>query len=200
MSWIKIIPVKQAKGRLKKLYGRLVTSDGQVDNIMQAHSLRPHSMEGHMTLYKNVLHHSANSVNRWFLEALGVYVSCLNHCEYCSAHHFAGMKALITDDDRALTIMCAFEADDPAAAFEGKELAALFYARALTRAPSELSEETIENMRTSGWDDGEILEINQVVAYFAYANRTVLGLGVDMGDEALGLSPSGDGDDDWGHA
>ena len=32
-------------------------------------------------------------------------------------------------------------------------------------------------LREAGWDDGEILEINQVCAYFAYANRTVLGLG-----------------------
>lgn len=34
------------------------------------------------------------------------------------------------------------------------------------------------------------LEINQVVAYFAYANRTVLGLGVNTEGEILGLSPA----------
>ncbi|MFX4219488.1 MAG: hypothetical protein ACMVO3_00070 [Thalassobaculum sp.] len=32
-------------------------------------------------------------------------------------------------------------------------------------------------MRSAGWDNGEILEINQVEAYFAYANRTVLASG-----------------------
>ena len=152
-----------------------------------------------MALYKNVLHHSANQIECWFLEAIGVYVSRLNHCDYCLHHHFEGMKALLGNEQKSDLIGKALQGDDPAAAFEGRELAAMFYARALTRAPSELSEGTIENMRAAGWDDGEILEINQVVAYFAYANRTVLGLGINTDDETLGLSPSGDGDDDWGH-
>ena len=29
----------------------------------------------------------------------------------------------------------------------------------------------VEGLRAAGYDDGEILEINQVTAYFAYANR-----------------------------
>ena len=44
-------------------------------------------------------------------------------------------------------------------------------------------------MRTAGLDDGEILEVNQVVSYFAYVNRTVLGLGVTTEGDTLGLSP-----------
>ncbi len=55
-------------------------------------------------------------------------------------------------------------------------------------------------LRQAGLGDGEILEINQVVSYFAYANRTVLGLGVSTRGDALGLSP-GDSErpDDWRH-
>jgi len=37
---------------------------------------------------------------------------------------------------------------------------------------------------TTGLSDGQILEINQVAAYFAYANRTVLGLGVTSESES----------------
>jgi uncharacterized protein YciW len=55
-------------------------------------------------------------------------------------------------------------------------------------------------LREAGLDDGEILEVNQVVSYFAYANRTVLGLGVDTTGDALGLSPgNSESPDDWGH-
>ncbi|MEL6676889.1 MAG: alkylhydroperoxidase, partial [Bacteroidota bacterium] len=47
---------------------------------------------------------------------------------------------------------------------------------------------------------GEILEINQVVSYFHYANRTVLGLGVNTQGEILGLSPSDDDNhENWSH-
>ena len=52
------------------------------------------------------------------------------------------------------------------------------YAFKLTITPAEMHEVDIESLRDTGWNDGEILEINQVAAYFAYANRTVLGLGV----------------------
>jgi hypothetical protein len=35
-----------------------------------------------------------------------------------------------------------------------------------------------------------ILEVNQVVSYFAYVNRTVLGLGVTTAGDTLGVSPN----------
>ena len=55
-------------------------------------------------------------------------------------------------------------------------------------------------LRDAGFDDGDILEFNQVMAYFAYAYRTVLGLGVNHANEPLGLSPN-DSDDpeNWSH-
>jgi uncharacterized protein YciW len=54
-------------------------------------------------------------------------------------------------------------------------------------------------MRAAGLTDGEILEVNQVVAYFAYANRTVSGLGVTTHGDVLGLSPADTEGDDWSH-
>ena len=38
-----------------------------------------------------------------------------------------------------------------------------------------------------------------VTAYFAYANRTVLGLGVTTDGDILGLSPNASDGDDWKH-
>ena len=154
-----------------------------------------------MTLYKYVLHHSGNRVPKHFLETLGVQVSLLNGCSYCVEHHFQGLRRLLGDDDRANEIRAAFETGDPAAAFDARQLAAVRYAERLTRDPAGMTPDTVEAMRAAGWDDGEILEINQVVAYFAYANRTVLGLGVDTDGDILGLSP-GENDDpgNWNHA
>ena len=54
MSWIKSIDASKAEGRLKTLYDRIVGPKGQVDNILAAHGLRPHTLEGHMALYKAV--------------------------------------------------------------------------------------------------------------------------------------------------
>lgn len=200
MTWIRTVPFATARGRLKKLYERVTGPDNNVDNIMLAHSLRPHSMEGHMSLYKHVLHNSANSLPKWYLEAIGVYVSHLNRCDYCFDHHLAGMSRLLEDYGRSVKIRDALAAGEPERAFSGRELTGLVYSGKLTVSPSSIDESDIVGMRDAGFDDGEILEINQVAAYFAYANRTVLGLGVDTDGDIIGLSP-GDSDDpdNWSH-
>ena len=200
MTWIKTVPYGEATGRLKTLYDRVKGPGDNVDNIMMAHSLRPHSMEGHMHLYKYVLHHSANTVPKHFLETIGVLVSLLNGCSYCVEHHFQGLRRLLGDDGRANAIRHALEAGAPGEAFDDKHAAALAYATALTTDPASMTAAAVDALREHGWDDGEILEINQVTAYFSYANRTVLGLGVSTEGDILGLSP-GDSDDpgNWSH-
>ncbi len=201
MSWIKTVPYNEATGKLKKLYDRVKGPDDNVDNIMMSHSLRPHTMEGHMAIYKNVLHHTGNTLPKWFLELIGVWVSALNECDYCVEHHFAGMKRLLNDDARADTLREAIEDGDvDIAPLTDAEKMALGYAAMLTLTPSKVPEEAIKALRSAGFDDGEILEINQVTAYFNYANRTVLGLGCDTDGDIIGLSPNNSDDpDDWAH-
>ncbi len=201
MSWIKTIAYEDADARLKPLYDRVKGPDDNVDNIMMAHSLRPHSMEGHMLLYKNCIHHASNTVPKWYLEVLGVWVSLLNGCDYCVEHHFAGLRRLLRDDTHADEIRAALEAGNASATpLEAGHHAGMAYAEKLTRRPAEMVEADVVALRDAGWTDGEILEINQVVAYFAYANRTVLGLGCSTKGDILGLSPNNSDDpDDWGH-
>ncbi|NRB04072.1 MAG: peroxidase-related enzyme [Rhodobacteraceae bacterium] len=202
MSWIKTIPFEQATGKLKMLYQRVTGPDNNVDNIMMSHSLRPHTMEGHMAIYKYVLHHSGNTVPKWFLEVLGVWVSRLNGCDYCVQHHFAGMKRLLQDDPRADAIGAAIDAlDISATPLTAAQHAAMIYAQKLTQDPAAMVEADVQALRDAGYDDGEILEINQVTAYFSYANRTVLGLGCSTKGDIIGLSPNNSDDpDDWGHS
>lgn len=201
MSWIETIPFEQATGKLKKLYQRVTGPDKNVDNIMMSHSLRPHSMEGHMVLYKNVLHHTGNQIPKWFLETLGVWVSSLNGCAYCVEHHFQGLQRLLGDEPRGLAIRAGIEARDLTdVPLDEAQIAAMLYARKLTEAPAEMVEADVIALRDAGWDDGCILEINQVSSYFSYANRTVLGLGCSTKGDVLGLSPNNSDDpDDWGH-
>ena len=200
MTWIDAVSYDDAEGELRKLYDRIKGPDNNVDNIMLAQSLRPHSMQGHMTLYKYVLHHPRNTLPKAYLEAIGVYVSSLNNCEYCFEHHFAGMARLIDDTARSDAIRQALENGSPEDAFSGAELAGLRYAARLTVAAGSMSESDIGALRDAGLDDGEILEINQVTAYFGYANRTVLGLGVGTAGDIIGLSPGVSQDpDNWSH-
>ena len=202
MTWIDTVAYSAAKGRLRTLYDRVKGPGDNVDNIMMAHSLRPHTMEGHMALYKYVLHHSGNQQPKWFLETLGVWVSQLNKCDYCVEHHFQGLCRLLDDHAKADAIRTAIDAhclDD--APLTDAQKHAMEYARVLTLNPVSLTQTSIDTLRNAGYSDGEILEINQVSAYFSYANRTVLGLGCSTEGDILGLSPGNSNDpDDWNHA
>lgn len=202
MAWITTIDFASATGKLKELYKRVTGPDNNVDNIMMMHSLRPHTMEGHMAIYKYVLHHRDNTVPKWFLETIGTYVSYLNKCDYCFEHHFVGLKRNLKDDIRADSIRAAITSQQIAnAPLNVKELAALEYAGKLTTTPARMIENDIKRLRTVGYTDGEILEINQVTAYFSYANRTVLGLGCSLDGDIIGLSPNNSNDEnDWNHA
>jgi uncharacterized peroxidase-related enzyme len=201
MPWIETIPYDQSSAKLRQLYDRVKGPGDNVDNIMMMHSLRPHTMEAHMAIYKHTLHHSANTVPKWFLETLGVWVSMLNRCSYCVDHHFAGLQRLLNDPTKAASLRAAMEAGDLAAApLTPREIQAMRYARTLTHSPWDLTQSDATALRMAGWSDGEILEINQVCAYFSYANRTVLGLGCSTDGDILGLSPNNsDNPDDWGH-
>jgi uncharacterized peroxidase-related enzyme len=95
----------------------------------------------------------------------------------------------LNQDDRADVILDALESDQPDRAFAGKDLALLRYARQLTLTPGQIEKVDVERLRNAGATDGEILEANQVVAYFNYANRVLNGLGVTTEGDVLGTSP-----------
>jgi len=200
MSWIKVIDYQNAGAKLRKIYDKVKGPDNNVDNVLMIHSLRPHTLVGHMTLYKNVLHNSNNTLPKWYLEALGVYVSYLNKCDYCFEHHFAGFQRLYKDDKAATKFRQAVIDDKLDDFFEGRFLLGCAHAKQLTVAHSSIKKENIEALRTIGFSDGEILEINQVTSYFNYVNRSVVGLGVSTAGDILGLSPN-DSDDpnNWSH-
>lgn len=200
MSWIKTVTYKNAKGPLKKIYDRIKGPNDTIDNVLTIHSLRPHTLTAHMGLYKSVLHHSGNTLPKWYLEALGVYTSHLNRCAYCFEHHFAGFSRLLDNDTKAEHYKKVVINDSLEDFLDAKWLAGASYAKRLTLEPHKTDQEHIKALRNVGFDDGEILEINQVVSYFNYVNRSVVGLGVNTKGDILGLSPNNNDDpDNWSH-
>ena len=181
-----MIPEGEATGALKDMYDEAMTPHGTVDNVMKVHSLRPHTMHGHVTLYKSVLHHPDITLPLWFLEVIASYTSIKNKCGYSLAHHFMNARKLLDNDRRADAIYAALEAELPERAFAGKELALLRYAAKLTTDVAGMTEADIEALRAAGCDDGEILEANQVIGYFNYSNRLLNGLGVTTEGDSIG--------------
>ena len=191
-AWIKMISDEDADETLKKSLDLARTPHGTVDNVMRVHSLRPSTMDGHVILYRACLHDDTNTVPMWFQEVVASYVSLLNEGTYSYANHWKNARHLMQGEADADQIEAALKARRPEDAFEGARLEALRYTEKLTLKPAEMVQEDVEAMRRTGWSDGEILEINQVICYFNYANRLLNGLGVTTDGDVVGYYKSGD--------
>ena len=186
-AWIKMLQDDEADEALLDVLELARTPHGTVDNVMRVHSLRPSTMKGHVVLYRAALHDEANTLPEWLQETISSYVSILNKCEYSLANHWANARHLIDDDKRADKIQAALHAYTPEKEFSGKELALLQYAQKLTVSPGELTKGDIDSLKQNGLDDGEILEANQIIAYFNYVNRSLNGLGVTTDGDVVGF-------------
>lgn len=67
-----------------------------------------------------------------------------------------------------------------AADIDDRDRSMLDYAAKLTVEPWKMVEADVIALREVGFSDAAILDINQVTAYYAFANRLVDGLGVEL--------------------
>jgi AhpD family alkylhydroperoxidase len=157
--WIGSMPPADATGELKEIYERIGGARGGVAQIHQAQSLNPKVLATHFDLYKAVMF-QPSPLTRADREALAVAVSRANSCEYCAAHHGAALGHL--DAQSSL----------PPHVFE--------WAARLARTPETVSEADVAMLRAAGLSDRAILDAVLTIAYFSYANRLVMGLGVAL--------------------
>ena len=71
--------------------------------------------------------------------------------------------------------------------FNVRQAALLEYCARLCRHPETMCEQDLDNLRAAGISDAEILEAVQASACFAYWVRFINALGVQLGNETIGL-------------
>lgn len=176
MAWINVIEPKDATGELKKLYNHVTGGDDsvEVDNILTIHSLHPKTLEAHLMLYEELMH-GENNLTKKQREMISVVVSEVNKCTYWVTHHSEGLRKASDDD-----FMEQIRADYMKAEISNKEKLMLKYAEKLTKEPWNMVEQDVIYLRKAGFEDVDILDINQIVAYYAYVNRLADGLGVSL--------------------
>ncbi|MDX1575651.1 MAG: hypothetical protein R3285_05630, partial [Kiloniellales bacterium] len=88
---------------------------------------------------------------------------------------------------RGEAMLQALRDGTPESAFDDREAAILRYNAKLAEDPAAMSEADIAGLRAAGVGDTEILEVTQISANFAYWVRVINGLGIQLGDEEIGL-------------
>ena len=89
-------------------------------------------------------------------------------------HHRRGLRRLLRNDE----LVTAVEHDWTTAPLSPKRTAMLRFAVKLTETPAATDDADVDALRTAGFSDRDILDIVEVVGYYAYANRIADGLGL----------------------
>jgi uncharacterized peroxidase-related enzyme len=80
--------------------------------------------------------------------------------------------------DRALQE--SLTSDYHAAPIDGRDMAMLTYSEKLTVDPCNTTRDDFLRVKEAGFDDDQVLDIVQIVAYYNYVNRLACGLGVEL--------------------
>lgn len=175
MAHIETVSPENATGKLAELYRSIAGSRGRIAGVHKLQSLDPDSLENHMNLYRSVVF-GRSDLSRAQREMIGVVVSAVNRCAYCVAHHVQALDHFWRD-----TARCEALADDPETVDLkplDRRLCAL--AAYLTKTPGDPGGRMIDPLKKLGLSDRGILDAVQVIAYFNFVNRLVLGLGCDL--------------------
>jgi len=187
ICWIESSNDAEASHELRAQFDAVRNDRGELDNLYRAFSLRGHMMRPADDLYRAVLHHDSNTIAKRDSELYGCYVAILTECDYALAHHGDNFCQLDTSRDQGEQILNALRADRLNECGDAKTVAALRFVKTLTTQPEQMASENISELRANGWNDGEILEIVQIVSMFSYFVRVINALGISLGDETIGL-------------
>ena len=82
MPYIRVIPVEEATGLLKRLYDNALRRAGRVWNIVSIMSLRPRTMQAAIDGMYATIMFGESGLSRAQREMIAVVVSAVNRCPY----------------------------------------------------------------------------------------------------------------------
>jgi uncharacterized peroxidase-related enzyme len=177
MPYIQTIPYDESTGDLRTIYDGLIKARGKLAAVHQIQSLNPKALIAHMDLYKAVMF-NRSPLKRYQQEMIAVVVSAANECRYCIRHHQEALNFYWKDEDRTERLVT----DRTQAGLSPQDQGLCVFAESLTRHPGQATQADTDRLRDLNMDDRAILDATQVVAYFNFVNRLVLGLGVELSE------------------
>lgn len=187
--WIESIDPADASPELAAKYAQVGAVHNKIHNLYRAFSLQPAPLLAADQHYRDILHDKSNQSDPWFLELLASQAAIIADCHYALANHGANFKSLLGDNKRGDAMLEAVRKDEFAGnpLFTPAQAALLVYGAKLCRTPEAMCEADIDSLRAEGISDTEILEAVQSTACFAYWVRFINALGIQLGNETVGM-------------
>lgn len=173
-AWIATIPWSEATGELRDAYDWQAATLGEPTEYTQLGSLAPELVMLRLRLYRAVeAVESGLSVEE---KRLAAYITSIaNSTPHCSSGLDRQLHGLGIDPAVIGRAGTSPEALDSGNA-RWDEIAR--HSAILARRPAAITEADIERLRAHGLADLDILDLNNIVAYYAYTNRVATGLGL----------------------
>ncbi len=149
MSRLNLIDSQQAEGKQKELLDSVQKRLGMTPNLVRVFANSPAVLEGYLGLKDGL---SGGTLGAKLSEEIALTVAEINGCEYCLAAHSTVGKMLGLNRDEILDARQGTSSD-------GRVHAALNFAQSVVEKRGWVSDEDLENVRSAGYDDGEISEI-----------------------------------------
>jgi len=172
VTWLRLPDESELPQEVLDLWAPPREKLGFVPNVLRAFALRPSHLLA-WTAHYDELMKGASALTKAEREMIAVVVSVANECSYCIAAHSAALRKLTGDPALADQIA----ADHNAATISDRMKAALDYALKLTRAPAAMAEKDVEELRSAGWSDEDVMDVAEISAMFNFSNRMASGLG-----------------------
>ena len=180
MPYIKTIEPDKATGELKNIYDSLEKARGKIAEIHKIQSLNPEALTAHMDLYMAVMF-GKSPLKRYQREMMGVVVSAANNCEYCINHHEQALLSYWKDEEKTNLLI----ADRKSLSISEADHKLCDLADLLTKNILSSYQKEIQELMDIGLSDRAVLDAVQVISYFNFVNRMVLGLGVSFSEEEI---------------
>jgi uncharacterized peroxidase-related enzyme len=168
------VPPQDADGVLGEAYAWQAQRTGEPAQFTQLGSLYPELVLERLRFYK-VVDEAPSGLSAQERSLVAFVVSRLNETPHCSS----GLRHKLRDVGTSEQVVDGIDAHpDRPATGESRLDTILGYAVKLTSAPGSVEEADISSLRDVGLSDLDILDLNNVTAYYNYVNRVANGLGL----------------------
>ena len=182
MARVTMLDPDQAEGRVKEVFERVKSYYRMVPALQKALCYLPETTDALWTLSLNTT--TEGSIRE---ELKRVFFAVTAHeveCEYCTKAHMLALLLKRWSRDECVAVI----EGQPSPRLSEKENAAVNFARVVGRRPAAATDEMVEELRTLGWTDAEIVEIVASVALMRYTSTVASALDVPLEKAMKGMT------------
>jgi uncharacterized peroxidase-related enzyme len=192
--WIETVAANDADGELADAYTWQAASLGEPAEFTMLGSLYPSIVRQRLELYRSV-ENCPSSMSQVERQSAAFVTSLINGTDHCAS----GLRLKLVSLGASAAVAEIESSPSNPSTGDLRLDAICAHAAKLTTRPTEMTSTDLDELRRVGLDDLDLLDLNNMVAYYNYINRIVMGLGLRSvmsttheATNAIPASPQGD--------